>query len=1128
MNSIRYNIISFIALAVISIVSICIPGNIHALPLDTYSSESVLKDGRWVKISVSETGMHLITNSNLQKWGFSDPSKVHIYGYGGQRLPDLLNSSYIDDLPITPSIKISQGILFYAQGPVTWNRNSAPHTHSINPYSTVGYYFISDKEIEGKEIPSLGSGITSNDCATSFTESIYHEKDLFSPGATGHLLLGEDFKYNSSQNFNFTLTDKVETAVSLKYSFVTKTFNSSSSVSVSANGEQISSNDFIRETNNDTYSFGSEGVFTKNFDINGDRLTVGLTYKSSVTIHLARLNYISLNYTRAIKLHDGKLIFNSSNPSVALSGASDKTHVWDVTNPLSIFKLNTTLEGNTLKWTNDYTGIREYVAWNENSSFPEPAFAGNISNQNYHAVETPNMVIFTISDWQAQAERIAELHRNSSDSLRVLVVSQDKVFNEFSSGVPDVNAFRKMLKMFWDRGNSNSDSAKLKYALLLGRGIYDNRHLTPTVAALGYPTMPIWQTDGGLSDNDSFSSDDILSYLDDNSGANVAGYKLCIAIGRMPVRSSNEAKKVVDKLYGYINNSIKDSWKNQVLLIADDQDNGTHMKQTESMYNNMIYSDTGKQFFYNKIYTDAFVLENGEYPTARAQMLQKLDEGVMWWSYIGHANTYSWSHEQILTSNDISNLYLRRLPILYAATCEFMRWDADALSGAEIMFQNPDGGAISVISACRPVYISNNGILSSTLANNIFNRDNNGNLFPVGEILRQTKNQMLNDKNKLRYALMGDPAMRFTTPSSTISLEQINGEPVNNDNRPEIHARQEVTLKGSIFNPLGKKMTDFNGILTATMYDAEKSTTSNGNGEKGEPVTFEEQGSKLYIGRDSIINGEFEMKVFMPSEIADNYRPAALNMYAYNNDGKEAIGCNRNFYIWGYDENAEDDNEPPVISSYFLNHESFKSGDNVNESPMAIANISDNRGINISSAGIGHQMVLTLDGNKTYTNVSQYYTPGTSSEGVSGSIAYPISNLSEGNHSLRLRIWDTAGNVAEKTIEFFVTNGLAPKIYDIYSDANPATTEANFYITHNRPDAKATITISVYNLMGKLEWTTTQSGRNDMLQSFPVTWNLCDMAGRRVPRGIYIYKAEITTDGEHFATESKKLAVAAQ
>ena len=84
-------------------------------------------------------------------------------------------------------------------------------------------------------------------------------------------------------------------------------------------------------------------------------------------------------------------------------------------------------------------------------------------------------------------------------------------------------------------------------------------------------------------------------------------------------------------------------------------------------------------------------------------------------------------------------------------------------------------------------------------------------------------------------------------------------------------------------------MSNFNGIFTATMYDAEKNTTSNGYGE-GEKISFDEPGGKLYIGRDSIINGEFEMKVSMPSEISnENYHPATLNMYAYDNN-LEAVG----------------------------------------------------------------------------------------------------------------------------------------------------------------------------------------------------------------------------------------------
>ena len=232
--------------------------------------------------------------------------------------------------------------------------------------------------------------------------------------------------------------------------------------------------------------------------------------------------------------------------------------------------------------------------------------------------------------------------------------------------------------------------------------------------------------------------------------------------------------------------------------------------------------------------------------------------------------------------------------------------------------------------------------------------------------------------------------------------------------------------------------------------------------------------------------------------------------------------------MYGYDENAEDDTTPPVISDIVLNHPSFKPGDNVNESPMVMASVSDDNGINLSSAGIGHQMTITLDGTTTYSDVSQYYTPDISQDRVSGHIAYPMEDLTAGNHSLRLRVWDTSGNLAESDIEFFVIPGMAPKIYDIYSDANPATVEANFYLTHNRPDATLSVTVSIYNLSGRKVWETTVKGRSDMFTTIPVTWDLTDEAGRKVNRGIYLYRATITSDSQQFDTGTRKLAVAPQ
>ena len=264
----------------------------------------------------------------------------------------------------------------------------------------------------------------------------------------------------------------------------------------------------------------------------------------------------------------------------------------------------------------------------------------------------------------------------------------------------------------------------------------------------------------------------------------------------------------------------------------------------------------------------------------------------------------------------------------------------------------------------------------------------------------------------------------------------------------------------------------------------------------------------------------------MPSEIASNFRPAALNLFAVSNDKQEAIGCNRDFYVYGFDETAQADTIAPTIEYYYLNHETFKSGDVVNESPMVIAHVSDNRGINLSTAGIGHQITLTLDGVETFNDVSLYYTPD-ASDTSGGVIMFPLSDLTEGVHTLRLRVWDTSGNATEETIEFVVKMGLAPRVYDVYTDVNPASTEANFYLTHNRPDQMITVKVGVYDLLGKEVWSETRSGRSDMFTSFPFNWNLCDNAGRRVLRGIYVYRASISTDGENFATDSKRIAVTA-
>lgn len=1133
----KYTLQRHIRICAATIIAVCaslLPTLAGAFDLSTYAETSRLASGTWVKISVGGDGMYLLTDAQLRRMGFTDPGKVHVYGYGGRQLPDqMTRERFNDDLPMVQSLRTERGILFYGEGVEA----AVPHSESYvcprqNCFSTEAYYYLSDCPADDRDIPAEGSAAATSP-ETTFTDYIFHEKDLVCMGPTGAQCGGEDFLYTPSRTFDFTLKDAVEgSTVWMACSFMT-TAKSETSVSFSAYGKELAAtrSDRITATSNDHGNYRAI-VTTKTFDFEGEKLPLTVTFNRSGTVSAANLDYLSVNYTRHLRLSGNQLLFTLNRNHASLDGASASTVVWDITSPLAIVAMNGGINGSTMTWVNDYTGSRRYIAFDKNATFPEPKYIGVVPNQNLHGIEVPDMVIFTPSTWKSEAQRLADFHYKNDD-MRVVVVDQDEVFNEFASGSRDVNAFRKMLKMLYDR--SENSERKLKYALFMGRGIYDNRRIAKTSQSIRYPLMPLWQSYSGETDNDSFTTDDIFAFLRDNSGANMASDYLCIAVGRMPVTSVGGAKTAVDKVIEYSTKMSSGTWRNRTMLIADDQDRGVHMEQMERAFSFMM-DNGGDQATHTKVYTDAYQLTGQGYPQARELMFKTLEEGVAWWWFIGHANTTSLTHEGLLKLADINNMYLRKWPIFYAATCDFLRWDGNSTSAGELMWSLERGGCIAQIAATRPVYITENAYMSNALGRNLFKKGDNGERLSLGEIYRRAKNDskvsasgtMLSDPNKLRFILMGDPAMYPAMPEQQIVVDRINGVEPGGEAQAIMKARQEVVVEGHVVGRDGNTLTDFNGTVATTLYDAEHSVTTRGNGgDDGKSITFEQHGDRLFAGNDSIKAGQFKLRIAMPSSIANNFREATLSLVAKDKNGSRisdyAVGVNRDFYVFGTDESVVD-TEHPVIKSLYLNHPSFRSGDHVNATPMLIAEISDNRGINMNTSGIGHQINVLVDGNRSYSDVAEYYTPA-SDGSASGTIAYQLPQMKEGEHTLRLRVWDTSDNSTSETIEFYVAPDRAPVLYDVYSDANPASTEANFYLSHDRPDAQVEVTISIYDMLGQPIWESVSSGRSDMYLSSPVRWDLHDRAGHRVTRGIYLYRASIREGDNVSNTRTKRIAV---
>ncbi len=864
------------------------------------------------------------------------------------------------------------------------------------------------------------------------------------------------------QTFNFDLDGLVDSSTVSVYSvFAAKTSDANGYLDYWYNGAH--KDDIIYNRDNALYDFYYLAKSVKQFTLDGtDQLGFMINFSCQGTVHEARLDFITVNYERRLAMRNGCLAFGldkaSRDTTYQLMGCAGSTRVWDVTVPSAPVQQNITTADDIAAFSPSTTGRREFIAFDESATgYSHPELVGEVSNQNIHAQATPDMIILAPAAYLEQAQRVAALHERY-DHYDVLVLDHEQVFNEFSSGTRDAMAYRRLCKIFYDRGESE-DGHRLQYLLLFGSGSYDNRMIGTDTGFLDNHKLLTWQSEASSTDENSFTTDDYFAVLDDGSSID-NNDKMNIAVGRMIFRNQDEARTVVDKLENYITRPDYGSWKNRMMFVADDEDTGAHMEQSNSMIS-IIGDHGGENMVCDYVYIDAFdaVGVDGKrtYPDARAKMFNSLNEGTLWWNYIGRSSTQRWTNEGLLTRSDVDSLMnYSHLPVLYAATADFFRFDNDSVSSGEHMFIKPDGGVIAAIGAARITYLYGNGLLDQAMASHIFARDESGRPMRIGDIIKMAKNSLIaaND-NKHRFFCFGDPAMRLAYAPLTAHIESINGQAVDDEDfEPLVFwAHDSVEFSGKIIGLDGKVATDFNGVVVSTLFGPEQSITTHGYGVSGKQVTYEDWSNRLTVISDTVVNGEFTVHVIIPDTVngePDNVRPALINLYAYDSrDSLEARGSTSDFYIF----KQPVDTIGPDIITMVLNDETFIDGSNVNASPVLLAPVADGSGVNLSPAGSEHSMVLTLDDSTIYSDLVNYYTPMPAQQGTLGGISYQLNDLPVGMHSLTLSVWDVYGNMSEKTITFNVSTGAVPEItapddVNIYCAFDGS--DMTFYVRHDR------------------------------------------------------------------------------
>ena len=1058
-----------------------------ALTPSYYASGSKLSTGKWVKIKTSGEGMHEITYDQLRQWGFADPSKVNVYGYGATLLAaDKFKETDPDDVRMTYSNHEGDKLYFYSTGDVTANLMSATLVETLrNHYSTEVYYLLSDREPAQGEKSDNASVAANSTVYDAHMSVIYDEEEIYNPTHAGGYFLGKDFTAAGKIDLPFTFTNISkgnspwdEITLGFRFgalnSYATKLNVKAPSNMPSPTTSQVAAN--YSFDGFEKYKLGSTTLSFKNMS---EANIVDGTYIFTATPNYTP-SYIAMDYSWAIyprlnKLGDDaqlSMYFPSVSSEINFSiEGGESLRVVNVTAADNIFGHNLNYEDGTAVGTFD----RSYktsapschlVAYDTAKKQMEVEFAGEIANQNLHGIETPDMVILTTAELMASAEQLAEAHR-SHDGMTVAVIQHDKIFNEFSSATPDAMGYRRFFKMLYDR-----DPQKFKYVIMYGPSNWDNRGIINEKKdrLLVYETL---DPEYSFKETFAFASDCYFGMLkDDYDPAKIIKTQQQIPVGRMPVTNEAQAVSMNRKILRHMESLPSTTLYNTTLVMSDDGDSNQHLNQAEALAEALQKAHDASTIVraHNSIYR----WDVRDAKDLRTVAINALNRGVGMFVYVGHGSSDGFGAEQLWSHTITANTSYELPPIGMFATCTALGFDLGRNGIGEGMLFKEDGGMIAIISSCRTVY----GNLNQDLALNVIReyaaaQDN----ATIGQIWLNARNKAIaaykedSQINTMCYNLGGDPALRILPPTYKVQLTKAPAE-------GQLQPLETVEIEGNILTPEGNLADDFNGILTLQLYDAPYDVDVLIRNSGDAPKTIQLDQDILMTKTAEIKNGKFKTTFAAPVPVHENSdKINRLTFHADATDGRRGDGIFRGLKVEATnDGNGDVEGSAPVIDYLAVNDAFNGDGSFVSNEVNIIASGSVSAvGINTSSA-IGAGSSLIIDGTRHITGAKEALRIGTDN---TWKLSLPINNLEEGTHSATLTIADNSGRRTTQTISFILGSENA---VELTADATTVRNEVTFDVFHMLGEINASRLI-IEDRMGNTVY-------NNENPTFPLTLNL--------------------------------------
>lgn len=1077
----------------------------------TKIAHSQLASGCWWRIKVTESAVYRISYEELQALGFEHPERLSVWGGNPIQLPYSNEEKHVDDLQQIPIQWVTRAAvpqsgdyaLVFLNGSVWWTYNSSRqmfdyHEHDYDP---VAHYFITTDRPTA-QIPTVSTPLPTFR-HTSYLGLWGYRGAQNNLNGAGRENFGPIYDFHVQQSQPTSLHNSVVGTEAKLFARVAAASFKPSAFQFSIGGTKVAYTE-VKALIKHSENMAEIKEFVAPFTVTQANLDFDIRYIRPLYSSTGWISRLCLQARQHFpeSLQQQVLFYSEHDPGAVPNTYSgwqmpaypDQVQLWDVTDsfhPKRFFSLQTA----SVQATQD----ARLVLFNP-SELPGVQWDCEVPNQDLHASTIPELLIVAPDRFFSQAQALADIYRNSAlvRHMHVAVVDAEQIYNEFSSGNLDATAIRNYVRnIYW---RSGGEASRFRYLLLFGKAYYKLRE-----AHDDHNLLPNYQSAESVHRSDTYSTDDFFGFLDpDEDGVHGA---LDIGIGRYAIAQQEQADLILRHEQSYHTQANWGSWLTKTVMLADDQDNNAYMRGSDTMA--LRIEKERKDILVKRIYTDAFQQDNAWnrpfYSAVNKEINRQLNQGTYLLNYVGHASPIHFADEHIFTEQDVASWRnLRNLPILVAASCLFAQSDAERniTLGQNMLFM-PQGGGIALIAASRLTYNYSNQIFNSHLLRSILPGPKSTPLRSIGDALRISKNKTPGGENRSKYLLLGNPALPLPNFTAKAKLIALNQKPLKGA-LDTIRAGEKVQLEVEVTRPDG---VPFSGDVHLQLRGPYRQLRTKAN-DGGEVFEYSERTNTVFRGKATCTNGRVRYSFIVPTDMELDYGTGSLTLFATSDD-QLASGGYDEWIVGGRVNNTSDDRQGPDIE-IFWNDYARRPQSIISTNAQLIVRLRDSSGINISGAGLGHDLTATLFGNGKQEKIvlNDFYVADRDSY-KKGEVRYHFTNLEPGKYTLKVQAYDVYNNPSENTIAFEVGEPKEAKISNLLNYPNPFTTSTSFYFDATRPGQAAEVLIQIFTPDGLLVRSLHFSELSPSFRMGPYFWDGKDEWGNPIGRGVYFYRVRL-------------------